>query len=331
MSVISINIGDVLMRKIKLTKIVASMLVAASAIALNPIGASAEWRQNDTGCWYTEGNSWATGWRNIDGKWYYFDSNGYMVKNTTIEGYTLGADGARIITSMTALTNGYTPQKYTINGQGSEIDYNIPEKYTINGKESEISDQHFQDIDKELGIKTKNLSDIQKIYLWKNSNFKSAAGGGVLIGKVTVNEIIEKKELTGCHDHALLMASILRKYGFPVVIVDATGIQWALDYPDKVDYFSGHVFIEVYVNNQWILIDSTGGSYVSNYDPSNRVIPINMGPESKGYYVMLKGLDPNDYGIYDSDQLNNLQIEYSNLLKRNYVNLKYPNYIIQKF
>lgn len=82
------------MKKLKLTKIIASSLIAVSVLALNPIGASAEWKQNSTGWWYTEGNSWATGWKQIDGKWYYFYSNGYMARNTMIGTYQLGSDGA---------------------------------------------------------------------------------------------------------------------------------------------------------------------------------------------------------------------------------------------
>lgn len=70
------------MIKLKLTKIIASTLIAISVLALNPIGASAEWSHNvRKGYWYTEGDSWATGWRNIDGTWYYFDSDGYSVKD----------------------------------------------------------------------------------------------------------------------------------------------------------------------------------------------------------------------------------------------------------
>jgi hypothetical protein len=41
-------------------------------------------------------------------------------------------------------------------------------------------------------------------------------------------------------------------------MVDAAGIQWAFDYADRrVQSFSGHVFVEVYVNKKWILINST--------------------------------------------------------------------------
>ena len=39
-------------------------------------------------------SSWVTGWKLIDAKWYYFDSNGYMAKDTTIDGYYLNGSGA---------------------------------------------------------------------------------------------------------------------------------------------------------------------------------------------------------------------------------------------
>jgi len=69
------------MRKLKLTKLLASILVLTSVLALNPIAASAEWRQDNKGWWYTEGNSWSKGWRTIDGSLYYFGSDGYMKSN----------------------------------------------------------------------------------------------------------------------------------------------------------------------------------------------------------------------------------------------------------
>ena len=80
------------MRKIK--KIIAMTLLSTAIITALPVGASAAWKQNNSGWWYTEGNSWATGWRNIDGNWYYFWPNsGYMAEHTTIDGYYLGEGG----------------------------------------------------------------------------------------------------------------------------------------------------------------------------------------------------------------------------------------------
>jgi glucan-binding YG repeat protein len=34
-------------------------------------------------------------WAQIGGKWYYFYPDGKLAVNTTIDGYTIGADGAR--------------------------------------------------------------------------------------------------------------------------------------------------------------------------------------------------------------------------------------------
>ncbi len=66
------------MKKLKLKKIIANTLIVASVLTLNPIGVNAEWKQNAEGWWYTEGNSWAEGWRVIDGSLYCFNSKGYM-------------------------------------------------------------------------------------------------------------------------------------------------------------------------------------------------------------------------------------------------------------
>ena len=48
--------------------------------------------------WYwldKDGKMFAGGFKMIDGKWYYFHTDGTMAANTTIDGYTIGPDGAR--------------------------------------------------------------------------------------------------------------------------------------------------------------------------------------------------------------------------------------------
>ncbi|APF23883.1 N-acetylmuramoyl-L-alanine amidase family protein [Clostridium butyricum] len=52
-------------------------LVLGISVA-SPICASAAWKQDSNGWWNTEGNSYSIGWKQIDGAWYYFTSNGYM-------------------------------------------------------------------------------------------------------------------------------------------------------------------------------------------------------------------------------------------------------------
>ena len=82
------------MKNKRTTRVIASALAIASMIAMNPVGVSAAWRKDNNGWWYTEGNSWATGWRLIDGNWFYFYSDGYMAHDTTIDGYYLNSNGA---------------------------------------------------------------------------------------------------------------------------------------------------------------------------------------------------------------------------------------------
>ncbi|MBE6086509.1 MAG: hypothetical protein E7206_00370 [Clostridium beijerinckii] len=77
----------------KFKKIIASFITLVALFVMAPVAAHAEWKSDNMGWWYTEGNSWATGWRQIDGNWYYFNSSGYIAHDTTIDGYYLGSNG----------------------------------------------------------------------------------------------------------------------------------------------------------------------------------------------------------------------------------------------
>ena len=96
---------------------VATILRRFVEIVIDPQTANG-WQQNDSGQWSyyrngkpvkgrlsddqkwywldkTTGMMFAGGWKQIDGKWYYFYTDGTMAVNTTIDGYTIGSDGAR--------------------------------------------------------------------------------------------------------------------------------------------------------------------------------------------------------------------------------------------
>lgn len=85
------------MNRSKLTQVIASLLIAVSIVALNPIGASAEWKQDNIGWkWYKDDGNYAIGWQQIDGNWYYFYYGGYMAHDTFIDrgNYYVGINGA---------------------------------------------------------------------------------------------------------------------------------------------------------------------------------------------------------------------------------------------
>ena len=96
---------------------VATVLRRFVEIVIDPQTANG-WQQNDSGRWSyyrngepvkgwlsddqkwywldkTTGMMFAGGWKQIDGMWYYFYTDGMMAVNTTIDGYTIGSDGAR--------------------------------------------------------------------------------------------------------------------------------------------------------------------------------------------------------------------------------------------
>lgn len=109
------------MRK-SIKKIIALSISAISLIATTSISANAEWMQNSTGWWYTEGSSWSVGWRQINNQWYYFDTTGYMKT-----GWLQDTDGKWYYLSPTTgemAKNIVTPDGYKIGENGVWVNTN---------------------------------------------------------------------------------------------------------------------------------------------------------------------------------------------------------------
>lgn len=84
---------DEIMKKHMLIPVIAgtiSLMFTMAAFA-------GEWKRDNIGWWYQQdtGTYLSSGWSQIDGVWYYFDSNGYMLADTTTpDGYYVDASGA---------------------------------------------------------------------------------------------------------------------------------------------------------------------------------------------------------------------------------------------
>lgn len=78
--------------------ITAALITVMSLSSISSVYAG-DWKSDDKGWWWQEDNGIypVSTWKEINGKHYYFGTDGYMLSNTTTpDGYKVGADGAWI-------------------------------------------------------------------------------------------------------------------------------------------------------------------------------------------------------------------------------------------
>lgn len=199
------------------------------------------------------------------------------------------------------------------------IDYTQPELYLKQGPQTRVPPEYQNEIDRILGP-VENSGQIEQVYDYIHSTYQTEPAGGRYIGTMTVEKILEEKLLTGCHDHGLFVAAILRHNGVPAVVVDGVDLNFVEKYPNH-EGFGGHVYVEAFVGGEWILLDSTNSRYVPNYDYTDPVInefENRDDPEHLGKYVMFKGLDSNAYGINAHHDLISFLIAYAEYLNDEY-------------
>lgn len=89
-------------------------LVAGLSVLTSMTAFAGEWKQDATGWWWQndDGSYPVSTWQWLDGnkdglsESYYFNEAGYLVTNTTIDGYTVNADGAWTINGEVLLRPG---------------------------------------------------------------------------------------------------------------------------------------------------------------------------------------------------------------------------------
>jgi len=193
------------------------------------------------------------------------------------------------------------------------IDYRNPGKFLEPGPQSTLSERSIQVLRSE--IMPAPGTGAARIYAWMARTFITRSAGGGTIGITNVNQLIETRVLTGCHDWAMVMTAALRYFGYPALMVDTAGLQWAEDYAvGKTRSFSGHVFAEVLTNDGWMLVDCTSGRYTLDYDPQNPVIAYTGAGDAKGFYALYKGIDPGAYGLTSNEALQQRMKQFAEAL-----------------
>jgi hypothetical protein len=119
-------------------KLMAITIATTTILSTTCVSASAEWRQDNNGWWNSEGNSYSTGWRDINSKWYYFNPNGYMKTGWISDNgkwYYLKDDGSMAINETVngykVDNNGVWIQNTTVNSNNTSVN-NVNSNNTTN-------------------------------------------------------------------------------------------------------------------------------------------------------------------------------------------------------
>jgi hypothetical protein len=213
------------------------------------------------------------------------------------------------------------------------IDYAHPDRYLAQGEQSQISDPTVLD---PLRTGDRSMAHLRDTYRWLKREFEAYGAGGRTIGVVTVDQLLEERRLGGCHDHGLVYAAVARELGYPAVMARTASIAWVGQFQaGEEGPHVGHVFVEVYLDGRWVLVDSTNGWYVAHgYDPANSVIPLtgNIAGSSEevyGFIVEVKGIDTWAMGIHSPAESRQTMEDFA--VQLDLASIVYPEYEFQRF
>lgn len=114
--------------------------------------------------------------------------------------------------------------------------------------------------------------DGKKAYQWRN-----------------YDDVVRENAYGGCADEGIVCGVLLKGAGIPTVWVKTMDVAWIWDFKKgrRFAAWSGHVFLEVYVNGKWSLLDPGGQRLYEGYSPKMRILPGQR-------FAYDKGNDPKD-------------------------------------
>ncbi len=193
------------------------------------------------------------------------------------------------------------------------IDYSNPEQYLIPGEQSDLDTVLFREVADSIGEVSHTIYGMLKVCHWIDRNFQQ--NNAVNMGIKTIDELVAGRITYDSHSTALVVSGILRKFGFPAVMVETASVNWAYEYRGGVPSgYNIHVMSEIYVDEKWVLLDNNC-TFVSDYHPQNPFIPaMNKNLWQQGLFVYAKGKDSWDYGVKEkTDSENKITVFASQL------------------
>ena len=165
------------------------------------------------------------------------------------------------------------------------VDHAQPAKYLV-GHPSFGDGERIRQVASTLKADTPELT-ISAIGRWIDKNLTYDANAASMYRDF--DQACASKVYGGCADHALVFAALARASGIPSVFVKTMDVDWIREFrtTGTCEVWSGHVFLEMFLEGRWRLLDAAALKLYDDYDPAMRILPGNR-------YAYDKGSDPRE-------------------------------------
>ena len=123
---------------------------------------------------------------------------------------------------------------------------------------------------------------VRKVLSWMESHLKYDAK--MAYQWRNFDDAVREKCYGGCADQGLVCGALLRAAGIPTVWVKTMDVPWIWDLKKGREFtsWSGHVFLEIYLDHEWVLLDPGAKLIYRDYSPKMRILPGNRFAYDKG-------------------------------------------------
>jgi hypothetical protein len=99
------------------------------------------------------------------------------------------------------------------------------------------------------------------------------------------DQLVRGFDHRNCAAHALVFANLARACGIPAVYVKSSRHDWIRGFvaTGETGSFAGHVWLEVFVDGKWRLVDAQGMRIFDDYDPADPELPGGLLAYEKGW------------------------------------------------
>lgn len=165
------------------------------------------------------------------------------------------------------------------------VDYSAPTRYLEIAASLGNRDQIVSQAQELKG--NSDLVTIRNVLNWMDSNLKYDPDRAY--SWRNFDQAIKEKTYGGCADQGIVCGVLLKGAGIPAIWVKTMDVPWIWDFKKDREFesWSGHVFLEVYVDAKWMLLDPGAEMIYTDYSPKSRILPGNR-------FAYHKGNDPKE-------------------------------------